>query len=74
MATGDQAKMNRAIEVLKEQAAGLGANGIILQGIGSENGAYINTTNNVNNNFSSGVSVPMRHKNASGIAIYVTEE
>jgi len=36
LAFTDQQKMDRVIERLKEEAAGLGANGILLEGVGDE--------------------------------------
>lgn len=69
-AIGQQAKMNAAIERLKEEAASLGANGILLQTSGDGHGGTVNTVN-MNGNFGMGVGIPVMHKTASGIAIYV---
>ena len=73
LATGDQSKMNTAIERLKEEAANLGANGLILQVGSNELGATVNTLN-LSGNTGTGVGVPVMHKHASGLAIYVPEE
>ena len=72
-AIGEQGKMNAAIQRLKEEAASLGANGILIQGAGNDSGTIINT-GNVNGKFGTGVGIPIMHKNASGIAIYVESE
>lgn len=71
-----QGKMNKAIERLKEEAASLGANGVLLRGSGSEAGPSVNTgtaTFSGNTAYGTGVSAPVIHKAASGIAIYVPE-
>lgn len=76
-AVTQQGKMNKAIERLKEEAARLGANGILLQGSGTEYGASVNTgaaTTTGNTAYGTGVSVPVMHKAVSGLAIFVSEE
>lgn len=84
-ASSDQHKMNVAIENLKEDAAKLGANGILLTGTGDESGGSVGTgfgsataygTGNSATAFGSGTTVaaPIVFKAASGIAIYVTQE
>lgn len=76
-AVTQQGKMNKAIERLKEEAAQLGANGILLQGSGTEYGASVNTgaaTAAGNTAYGTGVSIPVMHKAASGVAIFVSEE
>lgn len=47
---------------LKEQAAKIGANGVILEGIGTSNGGGV---------ISYGFYIPVTAKNVSGKAIYV---
>lgn len=77
MAVSQQGKMNKAIERLKEEAAQLGANGVLIQGTGNEYVGSVNTgsaTAYGNTAYGTGVSVPVQHKVASGIAIYVHEE
>ena len=76
-AVTQQGKMNKAIERLKEEAAKLGANGVLLQGSGTEYGGSVNTgtaTVTGNTGFGTGVGIPIMHKAASGIAIFVIEE
>ena len=76
-AVTQQGKMNKTIERLKEEAAQLGANGILLQGSSTEYGASVNTgaaTATGNTAYGTGVSVPIMHKAASGVAIFVSEE
>jgi hypothetical protein len=76
-AVTQQGKMNKAVERLKEEAARLGANGILLQGSGTEYGASVNTgaaTATGNTAYGTGVSIPVMHKAASGVAIFVSEE
>lgn len=72
-----QGKMDKAIERLKEEAAQLGANGILIQGSGNEYGAAVNTgaaTVKGNTAYGTGTSIPVIHKAASGVAIFVFEE
>lgn len=73
-AVTDQGKIDVAIQRLKEQAASIGANGILINvtgdiatgavGVGSAN-AYGNTA------FGYGISSSVLHKAAKGMAIYV---
>ena len=77
----DQGKMDKAITRLKEEAAKLGANGILLQGTGGQYGGSVNTggaTATANGNTAygvgSGVSVPVFLKAANGLAIFVSQE
>ena len=58
----NQGKTDVAIKRLKEEAAKLGANGVLLSGVEDETGASV---------YSSGVLVPTKHKSAKAIAIYV---
>lgn len=76
-----QGKTNKAIERLKEEAAKLGANGVLLQGTGDQYGGTVNTgsataTTAGNSAYvtGSGVGIPVMHKAASGVAIYVEQE
>lgn len=72
-----QGKTDAAVSRLKEEAASLGANGILLQGVGDERGGAVHTGNvygGTSTAFASGVSVPVTHKRAGGIAIYVIEQ
>ena len=72
-----QGKMNKAIQRLKQEAARLGANGVLLQGSGNEYSGSVNTgtaTATGNTAYGTGVSVPIMHKAASGVAIFVHEE
>ena len=76
-AMSQQGKMNKAIERLKEEAAELGANGVLLQATGTEYGpsVYTGTTTTTGSYaYGTGTSVPVMHKAASGVAIYVFEE
>ena len=77
----EQGKMNKAIDRLKEEAAKLGANGVLLQETGDQYGGTVNTgsatattAGNSTHAAGSGVSTPVMHKAASGIAIYVEQE
>ena len=64
-AVGDQGKMNKAIARLKDEAAKLGANGILLGGTGSE------TTGALVSGSTPGYAIALGHKTASAVAIYV---
>ena len=75
-----QQNMDKAIARLKQEAARLGANGILLQGIEDQQSGAIgsgvgNSTYNGNSAFgaSLGGSIPIYNKAAKGLAIYVAE-
>ena len=73
----EQGKMNKAIKRLKAEAAKLGANGIIINYTGTENVGGVSTgtaTTTGNSTFGTGVIVPVRHKAATGLAIFVVEK
>jgi hypothetical protein len=74
----DQQKMNKAIARLKEEAANLGANGILLEAAGDQVAGSVGTgfgtaTGNGNSAFGTGVGVSsgIFIKSAKGMAIYV---
>lgn len=76
-----QGKMNKVIQRMKDEAANVGANGILIQGVGSEYGGSVNTgvaSANANGNTAYGTgfgsSAAVFHKAGSGVAIYVEEE
>jgi hypothetical protein len=77
----DQQKMNKAIERLKQEAASLGANGILLQGVGDQSAGSVGTgfgtataSGHTAYGTAFGVSGNIFIKAANGVAIYVTEE
>lgn len=72
-AVSDQGKTDVVIQRLKEEAANIGANGILLSGVGSQTAGSIGTAG-FSGNTALGVSAGIFHKAGSGIAIYVTEE
>lgn len=79
-AATDQGKMDIVIERLKEEAALLGANGVLLQGTGSESGGAVMTGfgsasayGNTAYGYGTGFAIPVRHKAGKGVAIYVTD-
>ena len=81
LAMTQQGKMNKVISRLKDDAVALGANGILMQGTGSENVGAINNgtanavvTGNTMSAVGFGTSIPIIQKTGSAIAIYVTEE
>lgn len=77
----EQGKMDTVIERLKEEAASLGANGVLLQGIGNQSGGAVMTGfgsatayGNSAYGYNTGIAVPVNHKAGNGIAIYVIAE
>jgi hypothetical protein len=77
----EQGRTDKAIERLKEAAARLGANGLLLNGIADEYAGSISTESatataygNTAYGFGVGTSVPIRYKSAAGIAIFVPEQ
>lgn len=69
----DQGKTNVVIARMKVEAAKVGANGILLGGIGSQTVGSVGT-GTYNGGTAFGVSSGIMHKSGSGVAIYVTEE
>ena len=77
----DQGKMDIVIQRLKEEAAKLGANGVLLQSSGSVSAGSVvvgsgTATRIGGTTFGSGLgtAIPVMHKGGAGIAIYVTEQ
>jgi hypothetical protein len=78
LAFTDQQKMDRVIERLKEEAAGLGANGILLEGVGDQQAGTVGTgfgsataTGNTAYGSSFGFSAAAFMKTGEGLAIFV---
>jgi hypothetical protein len=69
----DQGKMDTVIQRLKEEAAKLGANGILMRSTGDQVGGVVGSANSTGN-FSSGFGAPIMHKSGNAIAIYVPVE
>jgi uncharacterized protein YbjQ (UPF0145 family) len=77
-----QTKMNAAISHMKSEAGKLGANGVLLTGVGDQSGgAVVSGTGSATSygsgtayGTSTGVAVPVWVKSASGVAIFVTQE
>lgn len=74
----DQQKMNRVIDRLKDEAASLGANGILLEGVGDQAAGSVGTgfgsaTANGNTAYGSGfgISANAFMKTGKGLAIFV---
>jgi hypothetical protein len=74
----DQQKVNKTIERLKEEAAEVGANGILLDGVGDQQAGSVGSgfgsaTANGNTAYGTGfgVSAGVFMKTAKGLAIYV---
>jgi hypothetical protein len=72
-AVSDQGKTDVVIQRLKEEAAKIGANGILLSGVGSQVAGSVGTAT-VNGTTAFGVNAGVFHKTGNGLAIYVTEE
>src|SRR3977135_1095539 len=76
----DQQKMNKVIERLKEEAAKVGANGILIQGTGDEQAGEVSTgagtaTGSGHSSYGRGIGVSAGRimKTGQGIAIYVPQ-
>ena len=67
----DQESMDYAVEELKNQAAKLGANGVLLSSTGVETSTYVGSmyTYGIGN---STYSIPVDYQSVNGLAIYVT--
>ncbi len=76
-AFGDQRKMDAVMERLRREAASLSANGVLLQGTGSESGGGISTGIGTSVGVGGGASIgtgiftASDNKTARGLAIYV---
>ncbi|MBL8421816.1 MAG: hypothetical protein JNK92_14425 [Dechloromonas sp.] len=80
-AVTEQGKMNKVVELLKEEAAKIGANGILLRSSGNESGGSVNVGTGTATAVGGtaygtgiGTSVGIIHKGGTGIAIFVEEE
>jgi hypothetical protein len=74
-AIGDQGKVNVVVERLKELAAQLGANGVLLQMTGSESAGGVVTgfSSGSNPTFGTGIYTQATHKVGKGLAIHVQQ-
>lgn len=74
-AAGDQAKVNKVIERMKIEAAELGANGILIEGVYNESAGSVGTgtaySPTGNTAFATGISGNVFMKSGKGLAIYV---
>src|SRR5579862_5005602 len=75
-----QGKTDAVIERLKDEAAKLGANGVLLQGIGDQSAGSVSTgfgqaTASGNSAYASGIGISgnVMIKKGSGVAIYVAQ-
>ena len=69
-------KTNKVVARLKKEAAALGANGILLQGIGNGTAGSVGTYSGSSYGGGStgvGISAPVMIKEGSAMAIYVTQ-
>jgi len=72
-----QGKTNVVMDRLKAEAAKLGANGILLEGVGDQAGGSVGTgyaTGTNHSAFGFGSSATVFHKKGDGLAIYVEPE
>lgn len=69
----DQGKMDTVMDRMKEEAAKLGANGVLLRGTADRESGGI-STGSFTGNLALGVTLGMSHKVGSGTAIYVEAE
>lgn len=73
LAFTEQGKMDTVMERLKEEAAKLGANGVLLRGTGDQSSGGI-SVGGFGGNAALGVGIGMVNKVGSGTAIYVEAE
>lgn len=69
----DQGKMDTVMDRMKQEAAKLGANGVLLRGTADRESGGI-STGSFTGNVALGVTLGMSHKVGSGTAIYVEAE
>ena len=70
----DQALVDEAIRRLKMEAASLGANGVLIASVGSENGPSSTVYVPAGNGYGTFITDSSKGKVAKGKAIYVVEE
>lgn len=75
-AISDQGKIDVVIQRLKEEAAALGANGVLLQATGSEStgGVVTGVAGGGNPMYGTGIYAAAMHKVGKGLAIHVVKE
>lgn len=71
LATTRQQRTNKAMDRLRAEAAKLGANGVLIQGIGTQAGGAVAYTDPDIGITTAGAGM---HRTGSGIAIYVSDE
>lgn len=69
----DQRMMDTVIARLKQEAAKVGANGVLLRSTGDQPSGSIGI-GGINGGFGLGTGVALMNKSGSGVAIYVIEE
>jgi len=75
-AIGSQGKMNKVIERMKEEAAKLGANGILIEGLGAQAAGSVGTataTSTGTSAYGTGISGNIYMKAGRGVAIFVPD-
>lgn len=81
----DQGKMEKVIARLKKEAASLGANGVLLKGLGDKSGGMAGISSasataydngNTTNAYGTGTTmfIPINDKSGEGMAIFVIQE
>lgn len=70
LAIGDQAKTDKVVERLKAEAAAVGANGLLLQGVGDQSAGAIG----LGGKRGIGISRETFRKSGQALAIFVTQE
>ncbi len=71
-AVSEQGKTNKTINRMKEQAAKLGANGILITGLGEGTAGGVSTYNGTGN-FGAGYVAAAQYKTGQSVAIWVDE-
>ncbi len=73
-AVTEQQKVNTAINRMKEQAAELGANGLLITGVGEGSSAAVHQGYSANGTYGTGFTTTAQYKTGQAVAIWVKEE
>lgn len=73
-AVTEQQKLNKALSRMKKQAAGLGANGLLITGIGESNVGGVHQGYSGAASYGTGFTTSIQHKSGQALAIWVPRQ
>ena len=69
----EQGKLNTTIERMKQQAAKLGANGLLITGLGDGTAGGVHQGYSTNGTYGTGYTTNVQYKSGQAVAIWVRE-